>query len=129
MRGLLWLLGAAAASVGAAALLKKRSDAKKLAEEFLAAVKDGRAEGVHDHPEIGGGRRMRLLAGFIDKRRFVLLMQTDKNDAVRRYGLVWKGRGLAKAVWNPLKGDDGDALHEAYALLVRHCGKGADAPN
>lgn len=129
MRGLLWFLGAAVASIGVAAVVKKRRDARKLAEEFLAALRAGQAEVVQDHPEIGGGHRMRLITGSLSGAKFVLLMKTDKNDAVRRYGLVWRGHGATNLTWNPLKGDDGAALHEAYSLLVHLCGKGASAPD
>lgn len=128
MRAFWWLIGAAA-SIGAAALLKKRHDGKQLADLFLAAVREGRIEGVGDHPQIAAGQRLRLIAGFAEGKRFVLLMQTDKNDAVRKYGLVWKTRGLVKTTWNPLKADANPPLHEAYSLLVRLCNKGADAPN
>lgn len=133
MRAFIWLIGAAAASIGAALLLKKKQgkDADQLGSEFLAAVREGRVKDVHDHPEVGGGQRIRVIAGYIDVKEqgFVLLMRTDKNDAERKYGLVWKTRGVAKVVWNPLKNDANPPLHEAYTILCRMCSKGANAPN
>lgn len=99
-------------------IMHRRTMRKRVAA-FLQAIRSGNI--LVDPPEsmIGSGERARMFRGQAGLSKFIFMMKTDVNGTVRHYSLVWHDIGVAVGVWNPLKADESNGLHEVYDALAK----------
>lgn len=129
MRLIFWIIGAAATMAGGAAVLSRQRD-RRTADDFLAAVRDGRVEEVVDRPGIGPGVRGGVIVGQADGSLFELTMTTDRHGVSRAYRLLWIGRDAVTGTHHLLKrGASAAALAEAYERLAKLCSRSKVPPN
>lgn len=128
MRVIFWILGAAAALAGGAVALERRSR-RRIADDFLAALRDGRLAFEAYQPAIvGKGTRAELFRGTAAGRPFAFIAQTDASATKWSYALAW-GDDRMTASWNPVSGEADHPFSQAYVILRRKATKDDGSAN
>jgi hypothetical protein len=127
VRLIYWILGAAASSIAGAAVLARQRE-RKIAADFLAAVREGRIEEIVDKPTVDAAGRGGVIVGLADGSAFELTMRADRHGVARAFVLHWLGRDRVSGTHHVLKGGAHvAALAEAYERLAKLCSH-AQAP-
>jgi hypothetical protein len=120
MRILYWLLGAAAASAGAAYVVN-RGRQGRIAQEFLEALRQGPIKIHADEPSIiAAGLRAEVFRGEIAGRPFSFVARVDATGTRWTFALVWSDAGSFIQSMVGLPGESDHPLQAAYQILRRH---------